>query len=607
MNTDTLHEQTTETPHSEGQAPAGVVRRTAFAVIRLALIPLIAGLLGSLAAILVMGTLRLTLGTPTLPELLGDRILPTLSAAEFVNLLVRFSPNSKTTPLGLTLLGQFLIGILLGPAYHLAAGRPTGRRGFWPGRRALITAGVFVVVMEGVALALFWTQLPQGLVGDPVDRARLLTALSILATFVGFVGVTMLANHWLHRAWDVPLANEVAPRPAANSTATGVPPAAQAVKTAPTGLRPPSPPTRTPPSALEAQDAPIANQSSEAGAAKAPRGISRRGALQATGIVVVAVAAGGIGIDRLIAGYLARSNLAYEGMVNPSVAPITSNEDFYIVSQNVLDPEVSLGRWQLEARGLVRQPKTWNYAQVLELPSETRIVTFECISNGVGSRLMSTAEWKGVLLKTVLDEAGGVDPSGKYVIFNSVDGYQYSLPLADLLEARTLLAWQMNGVPLPDRHGFPLRVVTPGRYGEQSPKWLTRIEVVDQPYNGGLYQSQGWSSAQVETTSRINGPSGKAPFGPVKVAGIAFSGIRGIQKVEVSADDGATWNTATLMPPLSDQSWAFWNWTWTPPARGTYTLVVRATDGTGTLQTQTKRGTVPSGATGWQHVVIHIV
>ena len=594
MNTDTLHEQAIEAPHEGDQAPAGVIARTAFVVIRLALIPLVAGLLGSLAAILVMGVLRLTLGTPTLPELLGDRILPTLSAGEFVNLLVRFSPNSKTTPLGLTLLGQFLIGILLGPLYHLAAGRPTGRRGFWPRRRALITAGFFVVMMEGAALALFWTQLPQGLVGDPVDRARLLTTLSILATFAGFVGVTMLANHWLHRAWDVPLGNEVAPPPSANEfAAKGVP-----------SSRPSS---GTPPAPEAQQDAPIADQSSEARAVKASRGISRRGALQATGIVVVAVAAGGVGVDRLIAGYLARSNLTYEGMVNPSLAPITSNEDFYIVSQNVLDPEVSPGRWQLEATGLVRQPKTWNYAQVLELPSETRIVTFECISNGVGSRLMSTAEWKGVLLKTVLDEAGGVDPSGKYVIFNSVDGYQYSLPLADLLEARTMLAWEMNGVPLPDRHGFPLRAVVPGRYGEQSPKWLTRIEVVDQPYNGGLYQSQGWSSAQVETTSRVNGPSGKAPFGPINVAGIAFSGIRGIQKVEVSANDGATWNTATLAPPLSDQSWVFWNWTWTPPARGTYTLVVRATDGTGTVQTETKRGTVPSGSTGWQHVVIHIV
>jgi DMSO/TMAO reductase YedYZ molybdopterin-dependent catalytic subunit len=234
-------------------------------------------------------------------------------------------------------------------------------------------------------------------------------------------------------------------------------------------------------------------------------------------------------------------------------------------------------------------------------------VTLECISNGVGHDLMSTAIWKGTLLKTVLDAAGGVQPSGKYVIYTSVDGYQYSMPLADLLEARVLLAWQMNGEPLPQRHGFPLRVVTPGRYGEQSVKWLTRIELVDQPYNGGLYQSQGWSSAPLETTSRINMPNGQAKLGSVSVAGLAFAGIRSIQKVEVSADDGATWHAATLLPPLSDQSWVFWTWTWTPPGKGVYTLVVRATDGTGALQTETQRGTVPAGATGWHHVTVHIV
>src|SRR5579885_3340081 len=126
----------------------------------------------------------------------------------------------------------------------------------------------------------------------------------------------------------------------------------------------------------------------------------------------------------------------------------------------------------------------------------------------------------------------------------------------------------MNGAPLENRHGFPLRAVVPGRYGEQSPKWLTRIEVVDHPYTGGLYQSQGWASTQVATTSRINQPSGSAPLGPVQVAGFAFAGIRGIQKVELSADDGMTWHTATLMPPLSDQSWVFWTWLWTPPRAG---------------------------------------
>jgi DMSO/TMAO reductase YedYZ molybdopterin-dependent catalytic subunit len=537
--------------------------------LRLGGIALLVGLLGSLTAMLVMGTLRLKVGTPTLPELLGDRILPTLSASKFVDLLVQFAPNSKTTPLGLTLLGQGIVGMVLGPIFYLAAGKALLARGFWPGRRAWMAAGAFALAMEGVGLALFWSVIGQGLAGDPVDRARLLTALSMLATFASCMLVMLLAGHGLYRAWAAP------PEP--------------------------SPLLVSPLSPVAGEPAP------DAAPAAGQGGISRRAALQTAGIVVVAVAAGGYGINRLIAGYLARSNLSYEGMPNFSLEPVTPIEDFYVVSQNVLDPQVDLTRWQLEVRGLVRQPQAWTYAEMLQLPSETRAVTLECISNGVGHKLMSTAIWKGTLLETVLNAAGGADPNGKYVIYTSVDGYQYSLPLADLLEARALLAWEMNGVPLPERHGFPLRAVTPGRYGEQSSKWLTRVEVVDQPYNGGLYQSQGWSSAQVATTSRIDAPVGQAKAGSVTVAGLAYAGIRGIQKVEVSADDGLTWHAATLLPPLSDQSWVFWNWTWTPPGKGTYTLVVRATDGTGALQTETQRGTVPNGATGWQHVTLHIV
>ncbi len=569
MDTDTLHQ-----PEALTHAPAHALRsrfrldmRRVLRALRLGGIALLVGLLGSLAAILVMGILRLTVGTPTLPELLGDRILPTLSASKFVDLLVRFAPNSKTTPLGLTLLGQGVVGILLGPLFCLAAGKALMNSAFWPGRRAWIAAGAFALAMEGIGLALFWPVIGQGLVGDPVDRARLLTALSMLATFASCMLVMLLAGHWLYRAW-----------------------AAQP----------------EPPPLLVSPLSPVAGEPAP-DAAEGPRGISRRAALQAAGVVVVVVAAGGYGINRLIAGYLARSNLSYEGMPDFSLEPVTPIEDFYVVSQNVLDPQVDLSRWQLEVRGLVRQPQAWNYAQMLKLPSETRAVTLECISNGVGHKLMSTAIWKGALLETVLNAAGGVEPNGKYVIYTSVDGYQYSLPLADLLAARALLAWEMNGVPLPERHGFPLRAVTPGRYGEQSSKWLTRVEVVDQPYNGGLYQSQGWSSAQVATTSRIDTPAGQAKAGSVTVAGLAYAGIRGIQKVEVSADDGLTWHAATLLPPLSDQSWVFWNWTWTPPGKGTYTLVVRATDGTGALQTETQRGTVPSGATGWQHVTVHIV
>jgi DMSO/TMAO reductase YedYZ molybdopterin-dependent catalytic subunit len=211
-----------------------------------------------------------------------------------------------------------------------------------------------------------------------------------------------------------------------------------------------------------------------------------------------------------------------------------------------------------------------------------------------------------VTLETLLDLGGGTGPvAGKRAVFYAVDGYATSLPLEALLQARTLLAWQMNGSPLPDRHGFPLRAVVPGRYGEQSAKWVTRVDIIDQEFKG-FYQSQGWSAAPLETFSRIDQPQGAAGIGAVPVSGVAFAGTRGISRVEVSTDDGTSWSVASLVPPLSDQAWVLWHWLWHPSGPGLYTLRARATDGTGALQTGRELGTVPDGATGWPtvHVLV---
>jgi DMSO/TMAO reductase YedYZ molybdopterin-dependent catalytic subunit len=344
-------------------------------------------------------------------------------------------------------------------------------------------------------------------------------------------------------------------------------------------------------------------------------GLSRRAALGAAGAAVVVVAGVWVGrqtIYQLIGAYTQRSNLAYEGMETPyavsQATQLTPNANFYVVSKNVLDPAVIVSDWRLEITGMVNQSRTWDYAGVQGLPAEERAVTFECIANGPGGHLMSTAVWRGVSLAAVIAAAGGAKSGATHVIFSSVDGYQSSLPLADLLEARTLLAYEMNGERLPDAHGYPLRVVVPGRYGEQSPKWLTRIELADHDFKG-FYQSQGWSARQLTTTSRIESiaPNQMVKRGPITVRGLAFAGIRGIQKVEVSADNGATWSPAKLVKPLSDQTWVYWSWLWTPPATGAYTLVARATDGTGALQSSITTSTLPAGATGLQHIPVTVV
>lgn len=534
---------------------------------RLALIPLVAGLLGSTAALVTMGALRVALGIPTLPELFGERLLLLLNVNQFVQLLLRYAANSKTTPLLMALEGQFVVGILLGPVYALATRLPLAlRSGRWPGRREWIVAGALVAGMEALTLLLFWPVLFDNTQGDTVGAARLINSLGALLVFVVFVGVITLTNRWLRLTWGARLAT------------------------------------------LEATPAERADSEPARGWT-----VSRRAALGAAGAVVVGVGAGALATRGLIDAYVARSNLSYEGMETPyavsEATQLTPNANFYVVSKNVLDPTVQAGRWRLEVAGMVNQARTWTMDDVQAISGETRAITLECIANGPGGHLMSTAEWTGISLERALSLAGGAaNDSAKYVIFSSVDGFQSSLPLADLLEARAMLAYRMNGVRLPNRHGYPLRVVTPGRYGEQSPKWLTRIELSDQPFKG-LYQAQGWRDGQIYTTSRIERPINKQriPLAPFNVTGLAYAGIRGVQRVEVSTDGGASWSRATLKPPLSDQTWVYWNYLWTPSRPGAYTLVVRATDGTGAVQTPIQTSTVPNGATGQHHVPVVVV
>ena len=516
-------------------------------------IALMAGLLGALASLLVMGIFRLWWGTLTPPELVAERILPLIPADQFVALLARFKAHPKTDPLGLTLLGQVVLGILIALPLSGFARPDTAAPTRWPTRRAWLVAGGVALLMEVVALALFWPVLEAGIYGDPAGLARLLTAISLLLTFSAYAAVTLLADHWLNR-W------------LSRSSATPA----------------------------EAPSPTIA-------------GVSRRAALEAGGAVVLSLAVGGVAFNRLLDGWYARSNLSYEGMRTPASvsSAITPTRDFYVVSKNVLDPTVQVERWRLEITGLIRSPKSWALGELQALESESRAITLECISNEVGGHLISTAQWRGVSLKTLLAAAGGALPTATHVIFYSVDDYTTSLPLAALLDARTLLAWEMNGEPLPDRHGFPLRAVVAGRYGEQSAKWLSRIELTDHPYKG-FYQSQGWSDKPLSTMSRIDTPTSAATLGPVTVSGIAFAGLRPVTRVEVSADDGGTWHQATLLPPIATeaQAWRFWQWAWRPPRAGRYTLIVRATDSTGETQTSTVGPGVPNGATGWHSVQV---
>ncbi len=307
---------------------------------------------------------------------------------------------------------------------------------------------------------------------------------------------------------------------------------------------------------------------------------------------------------------------------NPSTLAaqdVTANGDFYRVDVNIFPPVVDGSTWQLSVSGLVSNPLTLTLAQIQNMGAYEQYNTLECVSNTVGGDLISTAQWRGVRLKDVLTMAG-LQSTAEYIVFRAVDGYDTAIPLSSAMLDGTLLVYEMNGVPLPTEHGYPLRAIVPGLYGMMNCKWITSIEAVSGTYQG-YWQVRGWTNnATYETESEIVIPgtaeitqrfgingSYEVPFGMIPVAGIAFAGDRGISLVEVSTDGGNTWTQASLTPPLSEYTWVFWTTEWNPPAQGPYKLVVRATDGTGAVQTAVVAAPFPGGATGYHVVDISVV
>ncbi|HKF77516.1 MAG TPA: molybdopterin-dependent oxidoreductase [Candidatus Dormibacteraeota bacterium] len=289
----------------------------------------------------------------------------------------------------------------------------------------------------------------------------------------------------------------------------------------------------------------------------------------------------------------------------PEITPVAN---FYRVSKNFVDPVVREAGWRLHVGGLVDRPLDLAYRELARLPWITQVVTLECISNEVGGGLMSTGRFTGVLLRDLLAMAGP-RAGAAAVNFHSTDRYTESLPLGEATGAPDILvAVLLGGAPLSGEHGFPARVLIPGRYGMKGPKWLDRIEVAAAE-SGGLWEDQGWNpAAAVRTTSRIDSPREGAVLrrAMIPLAGVAFAGDRGIQAVEWSADAGRSWSRAELSPALSPLTWVLWRATWTPAADGTYTLVVRARDGAGALQSAASQPSYPAGASGYHKVHVAI-
>lgn len=288
-------------------------------------------------------------------------------------------------------------------------------------------------------------------------------------------------------------------------------------------------------------------------------------------------------------------------------AEITPNDQYYIVSKNLVsDPVVNGATWNLTVEGEVAHPFTLTYNELMALPRKQQYESMMCISNDVGGEYMSSALWEGIPLANLLQRAGGTTAGATKVVLYAVDDYSDSIHLSKALESTTLVAVKMNGATLPTGHGFPARLLVPGIYGMKHVKWINRIRVVHEDYQG-YWQVRGWSDpAPIRMTARIDTPltGSLLPANkPAYVAGVAFSGNKGISEVDVSFDGGHSWQKATLKQPLSNLTWVLWEVPW-QPAVGKYTVVARAIDMEGNVQDPQIAPPLPDGSTGYHAIDI---
>ena len=297
---------------------------------------------------------------------------------------------------------------------------------------------------------------------------------------------------------------------------------------------------------------------------------------------------------------------------------ITTNDDFYVVTKNAGgDPVLRLSEWRLRIDGEVERPVEIDYQNLRRLPAVELVKTLECISNFAakcelapfGCDLISTARWKGVRVADVLALAGGAKPNAVSLATFGADEYTTSLPIHVALDPDTLLAYEMNGQVLPREHGYPLRMLVPGRYGMKNAKWVVALRVLPREFVD-WYGQRNWSrEALVKTMTRIDVPAMGAdiPPGEARIAGIAYAGDRGIRRVEFSADGGNRWTEAEFLePPLGRDTWVRWQGRFMAPPGAELTLMARATDGTGAVQPEPFVLPQPDGSSGWCSVQVKV-
>ena len=297
---------------------------------------------------------------------------------------------------------------------------------------------------------------------------------------------------------------------------------------------------------------------------------------------------------------------------------VMPNEHFYVRNHFPV-PALNGARWRLSVGGLVRRPLRLGLRDLVNLPARVQTVTLECAGNGrsfftpaVGGEqwvlgAVSTAEWTGVPLAEVLDRAG-VKPTAQEVVFRAADGepgkpssgasrFERSLTLDEVRQSEVLLAYAMNGQPLPINHGYPLRVIVPGWYGVASVKWLTEIELVGNSFSGyfqtekyvyewereGRIEREAVRQMRVRALITQPGAGEVVDIGTLAIRGLAWSGVAPIARVEISINEEG-WQPAQLFGQGSTHSWQRWELLTRVGRPGRVALRAWATDHAGRTQ-----------------------
>ena len=295
---------------------------------------------------------------------------------------------------------------------------------------------------------------------------------------------------------------------------------------------------------------------------------------------------------------------------------ITANSLFFHRNQSELKIAPSLVDWRLAIEGEVQNPREFTFDEMLRFPRAIVANTLECSGNGrsllrekasgnpwtIGG--VGNAVWGGVWLKELLQSVRAKEHA-RHVAFEGMDEpygaaklkFIRSIPLEKAMTS-TLLAYEMNGEPLPLAHGFPLRALALGWAGANCCKWLKKISVLDRPYEGhymdkvyrvfqkGQDSKSGTVVTQLPLKSFITQPLPGETLSPgrIVILGAAYGGERILSRVDVSVDGGRSWSPAEFIGPNERFAWRQWQYVWDAAKRGAYCLMARAGDSEGNQQ-----------------------